>query len=493
MSAAPTPYDPSYNFTLFQQNNPNTPLPAVKVDNELDNIATSIDETQTRLAEIQKSDGTLGDVIVTVSTLAPDTVALIGAQFPTSNEFGQASTQVQLAEAQAEAAAASAVIAATDQEAAAASAAQAAASAATAASYPIPPWATGNLYQVNMEVVYQQEIYQCATAHYANVFATDLAAGKWLVIGGSTPTAGSVTNAALASAPAFTMKGNPTADIAPILDLTVAQVKALLAIGFSDISGLSAVAATGQYADVIGAPVVSAVGRSGNYADLLNQPDFATVAFTGLASDLVGGGLGNLQIKTFTVNGSWTVPPGVTTALVRAVGGGAGGGGGRGGATSAIGGGGGGGGAPGSCFITGLIPGSIIPYVVGVAGVGGAADTVGGTGATGGSGGQTSFGSYLISPGGFGGTGVLFSGGTGGGTNSPGGPAGSPGPNYESKRNTWTAGSNGTTTEIGIGATNSFINVAGAGGNGGSGSPTASAYTPSTSGQPGMIVIEYIG
>lgn len=79
MSASPSPYNPQYNFTLFQENNPNTPLPATQIDNELANIATSINETETRLALIQDDDGGLRGGIVTLSSLSPEVAGLLSS------------------------------------------------------------------------------------------------------------------------------------------------------------------------------------------------------------------------------------------------------------------------------------------------------------------------------------------------------------------------------------------------------------------------------
>lgn len=81
MSAAPTPYVPSYNFTGFQVTNPDTPLPAQKVDNELNNISTTTKQTINRLAQIQRNDGQLQNSIVTLSSLSPEVLSLMSASF----------------------------------------------------------------------------------------------------------------------------------------------------------------------------------------------------------------------------------------------------------------------------------------------------------------------------------------------------------------------------------------------------------------------------
>jgi len=81
MSAAPTPYNPSYNFSGFQATNPTTPLPAQKLDTELYNVSTATKQTITRLALLQRDDGVLSNGIVTLSSLATDVSALISTSF----------------------------------------------------------------------------------------------------------------------------------------------------------------------------------------------------------------------------------------------------------------------------------------------------------------------------------------------------------------------------------------------------------------------------
>ncbi len=60
---------------------------------------------------------------------------------------------------------------------------------------------------------------------------------------------------------------------------------------YTKTAAMTAVAKSGNYADLTGAPtipVVSAAGKSGNYADLLNLPTLANVAKTGNYADLIG-------------------------------------------------------------------------------------------------------------------------------------------------------------------------------------------------------------
>ena len=59
MSTPPTPYNRSYNFEDFQSINPNSPLPAQHLENELNNIEETLDKTVSRLAEIQNPDGSI--------------------------------------------------------------------------------------------------------------------------------------------------------------------------------------------------------------------------------------------------------------------------------------------------------------------------------------------------------------------------------------------------------------------------------------------------
>jgi len=73
----PTKYAPQYSFSGFQAQSPDRPLPAMQLDNELQNIANAAGETIDALATIRRSDGQLVNEIVTVDSLSRAVRALI--------------------------------------------------------------------------------------------------------------------------------------------------------------------------------------------------------------------------------------------------------------------------------------------------------------------------------------------------------------------------------------------------------------------------------
>ena len=63
--AEPTEYDKDYDFSAFQSTKPDEPLPGDRLDTELQNIETALDETQGALRDIRRSDGKLQNSVVT--------------------------------------------------------------------------------------------------------------------------------------------------------------------------------------------------------------------------------------------------------------------------------------------------------------------------------------------------------------------------------------------------------------------------------------------
>lgn len=70
----------------------------------------------------------------------------------------------------------------------------------------------------------------------------------------------------------------------------------------ADTSDLSAVATSGDYADLSGAPELATVATSGDYSDLSGAPELATVATSGDYSDLSG----TPTLATVATSGSYT-------------------------------------------------------------------------------------------------------------------------------------------------------------------------------------------
>lgn len=128
--ADPTKYQPSYNFTDFQTGSPTQPLPAPQVDNELANIATSVNATIDAMKDVRRSDGALKNAVVTPDSLSAATRSLI----------------VNLGN-------------------------------------PRGDWAPLTAYAVKDFVAFEGATYVATAAHTSGVaFAVDLAAGRWLLI-----------------------------------------------------------------------------------------------------------------------------------------------------------------------------------------------------------------------------------------------------------------------------------------------------------------------
>ncbi|MFZ2160453.1 MAG: hypothetical protein WAV72_30635 [Bradyrhizobium sp.] len=124
--ADPTSYSVSYSFGGFQANSPTTPLPGASLDDQLAGVSAATAELVASIRDIRRSDGALQNGIVTydsVSTLLLSN-GLVGAD----------------------------------------------------------PWLTATAYLVGVPVYQAGSLYRCLVAHTSGVFATDLAAAKWLLL-----------------------------------------------------------------------------------------------------------------------------------------------------------------------------------------------------------------------------------------------------------------------------------------------------------------------
>lgn len=128
--ADPTKYTPSYDFSAYQAVTPNKPLPGVRVDAELADIAEAIDGAVGAIKDIRRSDGALKNGIVTEESLSAGLMdGLVDGAITIAQDAAAAAAVSQTS------AAASASAALTAQMAAAASATSAATSAANALTY----------------------------------------------------------------------------------------------------------------------------------------------------------------------------------------------------------------------------------------------------------------------------------------------------------------------------------------------------------------------
>lgn len=126
MSTVPSPYARQANFTTFEQSNPTTPKPGSSLDAEFNAVRTLVNALLSRLSEIQREDGRLGNRVVRPDCFSTDALTLIGSNLD-----------------------------------------------------PRGAWVTSTVYDVRDLVERSGVSYICVTEHLSGTFATDLAAGKW--------------------------------------------------------------------------------------------------------------------------------------------------------------------------------------------------------------------------------------------------------------------------------------------------------------------------
>jgi len=218
------------------------------------------------------------------------------------------------------------------------------------------------------------------------------------------------------------------------------------------------------------------------------------------ASPITGHG-----VQKFDSNGSFTVPPGISTIWVSACGGG--GGGGAGGCrptTSQFGGGGSGGGAGQSCIQQPLsvVPGSVINVTIGGAGGGGVA-VLNENGTSGTAGGPTSIGAYISLAGGCGGGGGGGASGNAGGTSAGEGyPRGSNGIDGNLTAGVGTGnggmgasspfgGGGGAARSTQTGSAGGYVGMNAGGYGAGGGGGSTGINSAGGAGSPGLVIIEW--
>lgn len=120
--AYPTKPDRDYSYTAFEQSQGDASFPGTELDNDLDNLQQSIEETIDFVELFARSDGSLANGVVHKNALGED--VLLGVEAPR-------------------------------------------------------PWVTATEYAVNDSASTLNSLYICTIAHTSGVFADDLAAGRW--------------------------------------------------------------------------------------------------------------------------------------------------------------------------------------------------------------------------------------------------------------------------------------------------------------------------
>lgn len=146
----PPSYARQANFTDLAAANPVTPPPGTSLDAEFNAILATVAALLANIALIQRDDGKLVNGSVSLDTLAPAVMTILGASSKWSLKGA---------------------------------------------------WVTGTAYAQSDVVTQGTGTYVCAVAHTAGTFATDKTGGKWTLLfdsAGSTPADGSVTTAKLA-------------------------------------------------------------------------------------------------------------------------------------------------------------------------------------------------------------------------------------------------------------------------------------------------------
>jgi hypothetical protein len=103
--ADPVRFVPSYDFSDFEETQPNDPKPGVQLDSQFDDISASTTSLRDAILDVRRSDGALVNGIVTEDSLADGLVETLTAMTG-SAAITEAATAIAAAETLAETAAA---------------------------------------------------------------------------------------------------------------------------------------------------------------------------------------------------------------------------------------------------------------------------------------------------------------------------------------------------------------------------------------------------
>lgn len=122
----PSIYDVTYSYTGFQQSQGDNSFPGTQIDADFAGLVASLDDLDAFMQSVIRSDGALNNGIVSFDSLSP--------------------------------------------------------SLQTAGLSPAAAWLTATFYPVGKNALFNGSLYRALIAHTSGVFATDLAAVKWLFV-----------------------------------------------------------------------------------------------------------------------------------------------------------------------------------------------------------------------------------------------------------------------------------------------------------------------
>lgn len=170
----PTAYTPATDFSDYEASNPGIPHSGTSLDAEFAALNTTLDETLANLALIQRDDGALANQIVTPDSLSTTTRALFLADWN-----------------------------------------------------PRGAWVTATAYALKDVVSQGGSTYICIVAHTSGAFATDVTAGKWMILNGSPSTAADIAYDNSGSGFTATDVQDALDEIDTALDAAVAELATL--------------------------------------------------------------------------------------------------------------------------------------------------------------------------------------------------------------------------------------------------------------------------
>jgi hypothetical protein len=241
----PARYKRNYDFTSYQTRHTSTPLPAFKLDAELDAVAGVLDEVLLRIKDLQRDDRELANKLVGYDQLKDEL----------RNGFSTPTV-----------------------------------------------WAASKQYALGASVYVGRKVYSALSAHTsAGDFNTDLVGGKWYLLADFTAVT-QVDQSAIDAAAAAAQSATDAADAALGIGAALtdaqtaaqaAELSAANASGFADASSASAAAAAQSVVDA-DAVLTSAVRKENNLSDIPDKEAARTTLGLGSAAtknDGAGGGL----------------------------------------------------------------------------------------------------------------------------------------------------------------------------------------------------------